>query len=100
VRPVAGQGRPAAPQAGDRDRRGAVLGFERASAAASGTAVAGELARRGPQDLPAESAHGRQGSDRGKASDAGEGRDAMRATCWMGKRKLSVEQVPDPQIIN
>ena len=24
----------------------------------------------------------------------------MRATCWMGKQKVSVEQVPDPQILN
>jgi threonine dehydrogenase-like Zn-dependent dehydrogenase len=24
----------------------------------------------------------------------------MRANCWMGKQKLSVEQVPDPQILN
>jgi threonine dehydrogenase-like Zn-dependent dehydrogenase len=24
----------------------------------------------------------------------------MRATCWMGKRKVAVEQVPDPQILN
>ena len=24
----------------------------------------------------------------------------MRATCWMGKRKVQVEQVPDPQILN
>ncbi len=24
----------------------------------------------------------------------------MRATCWMGKKKVSVEQVPDPQILN
>jgi threonine dehydrogenase-like Zn-dependent dehydrogenase len=24
----------------------------------------------------------------------------MRATCWMGKRKVAVEEVPDPQILN
>ena len=24
----------------------------------------------------------------------------MRATCWMGKKKVSVEQVPEPQILN
>ena len=24
----------------------------------------------------------------------------MRAVCWMGKRKVSVERVPDPEILN
>src|SRR5687767_4438769 len=29
-----------------------------------------------------------------------EGREAMKATCWMGPTKMAVKEVPDPQILN
>src|SRR5690606_34934293 len=68
-----------------RDRRGGLLGRQRAPRPAPGPAAGAHLPaaggaerRRGPHD--------RSG--------------AMKAACWMGKRRVRIEEVPEPRILN
>ena len=79
------QGRPAALQEDRRDRRDRALR---------------RLARGPARPAPAQAAPGAPAARRQSSRGIDERRRVMRATVWSGRNKVSVENVPDPKILN